>query len=366
MVAMDPQTGRYHLTETVRAFAAERLEVEQLEIRLNHFHYFQAIACGMLENDQRREMTKNLPLFEAESDNFRAAVDYAAGADPALQLNLMTCLARTWFRVYPGEAIHELSRALDTAPDASDADHIWARIRLAQVHLRTGAPELAEPLLLRALADLETTDIPAAKADALLLLSWHGAWVHDWKESRRRALEAIEIAERNGFKNDMATGYSHLGEAERAQGDLEEAQRSYERALALAADPVRRTIDLYNLGSVSIERGDLEAAERSFRANIDVFRNTPEATLLAASGFTGLGYVFVKQGEFRRAGLLMGHAEERRSQKGIPLDPIDKDLHDRMMAMGNAEFRKAFDEGRALTYEQVLAVAENRELSRKS
>ena len=73
---------RYHLLETVRAYAAERLAEagEQDQVQAAHAGYFLALAERAAPELRGPDQLDWLARLSAEHDNFAAALRYAIGA----------------------------------------------------------------------------------------------------------------------------------------------------------------------------------------------------------------------------------------------------------------------------------------------
>ena len=106
---------------------------------------------------------------------------------------------------------------------------------------------------------------------------------------------------------------------------------------------------------------DLHGAAQSYRDAIKelqgnyFFIRIPEC-------LEGMGKIAVAQNQLKRGARLFGAAEAMRETMGTPIPPIQRrDYEDKASelraGMGDAEFKKIWTEGRAMTMEQAIALA---------
>jgi DNA-binding NarL/FixJ family response regulator len=115
-----------------------------------------------------------------------------------------------------------------------------------------------------------------------------------------RALqEALAIQSASGDAIGVGESVNSLANLAHRRGDLAEARRLYERALAAArlAD-YRVDIVLHNLGLVAQEAGDLDAARQYFEESVEVNRLGDS---FAGLSLAKLGEILAMQGDVRRA-----------------------------------------------------------------
>ena len=137
-----PGDRRYRLLETVRQYAAERLEEagERSAFERHHRDWYVALT----ESDPTP--TGDLPArdrllwLDRERDNVRAALASALVADPQAALRLAVALWRFWLmRGYLAEGYRWLTAALAAAPE-STAVRARALLAACVIGLRRGVP----------------------------------------------------------------------------------------------------------------------------------------------------------------------------------------------------------------------------------
>lgn len=354
LVSLDHETGRYHLSESMRSYALEQVKDEEHALRERHLAYFLQLAEPLHELGAEGDEQWILRQFGLEIDNFRAACEWAKQHNAGDYLRLASRLAPAWLRHFAREGRQHLEQALAAAPHSADAYHVWARLHLAQTKTRSGDLEGVEEMLTQALRDTEGGDMPLARTQGLLRLSWYYAWNGDHHRSSEICQEVIRIATAHGLSRALVSAHVHLGEAARYAKDWLEAERRYLAALETAPKVGNQSlIAHYNLGSIYIEMDDLERAERAFReaARLGAKLYEPDNSL-GLSGHSGLGYVAVKRGDYRAGGLLLGCTTTAVRKAGLALDPLDQELLDKIVALGREEggaiFNEAFEEGETL------------------
>jgi predicted ATPase/transcriptional regulator with XRE-family HTH domain len=128
---------RYHMLETIRQYAFEKLvqQAEDRALRDRHFEYFLQLAEQAAPHLVRDEQLSWLEQLDGDYLNLRAALEWALtrdSAEPALRL--CAALGRFWLiRCYWREGAAWLDRALDQVPNHADPIERAARIRALYV-----------------------------------------------------------------------------------------------------------------------------------------------------------------------------------------------------------------------------------------
>jgi len=111
----DGSSSRFRLLETIRQYAAEKLvdSAGADAARRRHFDYFVALAERAEPELRKANVLEWLDRLEAEHDNLRAALDWAADADAQGVARLAGALHRFWdARGYFVEGFDRLERAV--------------------------------------------------------------------------------------------------------------------------------------------------------------------------------------------------------------------------------------------------------------
>ena len=316
LVALDGEEAgdaRYRLLDTIRQYAAERLDEsgELRALRRRHRDYFLEFA----ENTSVRAFRRGEPSWPArlalyrragmELGNFHDAMAWSLDrGDIGPGLRLCTALRTPWVGhgdVAEGTAWFDrflagaagrvdslaLGRALACRAELAfeHQDYATARLRARDglEACRAAGDEFTVPVALRVLAQAEL------RSGRL-------------ERGRELIAEAIAAAEATGnhWEHGIALGAQAAMAAR--QGRLREAQRTYQAALDILRDNnlwgVAHT--LYGMGVLAHARGDLDAAAAHFTGALPTFREMnarpDEARCLA-----GLGRIATERHDYAEA-----------------------------------------------------------------
>jgi len=233
--------SRYRMLETIRDYAAEKLEQrgEAAAAAARHCdHYFVMIKAARdgLRGSQQADWIWRV---EAELDNVRSAValSLAGSVDPFIAVKFAVAMQGFWIlRGYSTEG-RNLVRALLAAPaiQASDVAQAWS--------LYVGA----------ALAESQS----------------------DHAEARRMLEICLELRRRLGNAVDIAATLSTLSPARLLAGDAEGAAAGEREALEIFrsfGDRLGEAIGLQHLGQVSVYLGDFVQARAHLEDSLTIAR----------------------------------------------------------------------------------------------
>ena len=218
---------RYRLLETIRSYAASRLETsgDRPTTAARHAAWVLQLVEGL---DQQ------LSGLESEQGNLRVALETLLETDPEGALRLCADVWPFWLRrIELPEARHWLGESLDRVPEASP-ERIGALLGHAAIEFRSGDAGLG-------LAKVE---------EALSLARSLGDPALEWRALHFRA--AVEIANDDGVR---AAGH-------------------YEPALALAHEhglAALEAVSAYSLGVAAWVAGNPDEAERLCAESFDLF-----------------------------------------------------------------------------------------------
>ena len=400
---------RLVMLETVREYARERLDPDPERGRLEERHgrYYLALA----ERAEAELLTTSgeahwLPRLDAETENLRAALDWAVRKEPRLALQLGAALTGYWSirgRFKEGRAWIEA--ALAAASDAPLGDR--ARARRAYVFLLEtigglpdwdGSEEEARAHAVKALDMSREAGDAAGVAEALLGVAEFDV-ADSLPQRRRRALadQALELARRAGDDRIAARaltqralavapvgGESELGEAVAAlrkigssrelmwlysnsaynaikQARPEHAGPLLAHALRLARELGDRSALAFvvgNAGLAALFMDDLERAHGAFDEQLSLCRDLVMAHA-GSEGLGGLAAVETRLGNPERAARLLGAA----TAAGPVGDPdVSAQLQERFFAparsrLGARRWDEALAAGAEMSFEQAVAFA---------
>jgi predicted ATPase/DNA-binding CsgD family transcriptional regulator len=336
--------ARYRLLDTIRQYAAERLEAsgELPSLRRRHRDYLLDFAESTSVRGFRRgdaTWPVRLALYRRagmELGNFREALAWSLDeGEIGHGLRLCTALRTPWVgHGDVAEGTPWFDRFLDSIPPdipgdiprdksrgvAGDAAREGGR------DSRAGAGGVDPVVLGRALAcraelafeqqDYETArrcardGLAACRAAGdeftvpvtLRVLAQSELRAGRLEVGRELIAEAIAAAEATG--NDWEHGIGLATQAAMAarQGRLREAQRTYQAALDVLRDNNRWGVahTLYGVGMLALARGDLEAAAAHFAEALVTFREM-DARPWSARCLGGLGRIATERGDYGAA-----------------------------------------------------------------
>ena len=399
---------RFVMLETIHEFAREKLEEsgEAEAIKRAHAEYFLAVAEEAEPELVGPDQVAWLDRLEAEHDNLQAALSWSlAGGEIELGLRLAGALwwfwnlrchwreGRRWYeeglqragkvpqlvraKALLGAGVlmyklgdHELSAeriesSLDLYRQAGGRQGAATCLGfLGTIALDLGDLERAEALLEESLTLARESGSRWDICITLGELSYVASVRGDLERAKILAEESLALAREIGDTRSAAAVNNTLALTAMLDGDYERAQTLFEESLELVQTLRQREYEataLHNLGLVSLARGDHARAaslsSKSLRLSeelLDHVAVTYPLDVLAA--------IFSERGEVRKAARLWGAAEALREDIGIPQPPEDKRVLEPFLEaarcrLDEAVFEAAWEEGRAMTEEQAIALA---------
>ena len=266
-------TPRFFMLETIREYAAERLEeVEERELaRERHGEFFVELAeraePELIGADQRRW----LELLRAELPNLRAAMGSLLereAAEPAARI--AAALFNFWeSQGYFSEGRGWLTRAL-AAGDVGNGVAAKALEAAAFLSLREG--DFSAELGTAARERAEQAGDANTLARALATLAFRALFSGDEADPEELAREAVAIASRSTDRWALAQAHKVLGGALVESGRGREAVDALEEALRLAeelGDIRYQLLFSCNLAEVTLVAGDPEGAGEIARRTVE-------------------------------------------------------------------------------------------------
>ena len=404
------QPSRYRLLETVRQYAARKLE-EQGPVAAEitgaaHRDHYLALAEAAGPQLVARDQAEWLARLDVELDNLRAAIAFSMRqADPAPGLRLASALRVFWkARGHATEAVETL-RALLDLPAARTRTPLRAKALACAAYLleQTGGYSMAKEYCNEALAigqvakdDYLTADLLHIRAFILLRQGNQGAALPliesglilarrledlrltgrllsarsfavdvagDHVGAARDAAESLRIFRQLGDQREVGTLVGNLGYAELSMGDLDSARAHLVESLQIFRTLMDRdgiVYETFNLGLAEYLAGSPDAAEAHFAESLGLARRVQ---MRASAGYALIGLAMASGGrDLSRSAQLHGAADQILSDLGETIEPLEgrlRDLdHQRLRsAMGAEAFEAEYAAGRALTSEDILPLA---------
>jgi predicted ATPase/DNA-binding CsgD family transcriptional regulator len=395
-------SARYRLLETVRQYAAGRLDAlgpaAAEAARVAHRDYYVTLAEAAAPQLVARDQARWLDRLDAEVDNLRAAITLCLSrADPAPGLRLAASLRVYWLaRGHAAEAANALQALLDM-PDGQEAALLRARAlavaanlveragdyataeryceealaigraaaddRLvaevlherAWVLMRQGQPAAALPLIGQGLSLARRLRAP--RLTALLLSARSSALEHegDHAGAARDAAQSLQLCRQAGDRRLVGMMLGELGNLELAMDEVDAARGHLHESLDIFRALNERygiVGETFNLGLAEYLSGSPGPAESLFAESLDLARRMGMKANVAYAliGLAMAGHGGEDPGWSAR---LHGAADSALANLGHALEPLERRLADLdrqrlRAAMGAEAFEAEYAEGRTL------------------
>jgi non-specific serine/threonine protein kinase len=361
---------RYRTLETMHEYARERLNESRDgdAVRASHLAFYLAFAEEAGPSLVGPKQSEWLEQLDRERENLlsaHASCDHVENG-AAMGMRLVHAVKRYWV----SRGLLELGKrvTLEALARTSAQVRNLARCRAlfaagqfgcfmgqygeARVHLEessTIAREIGDESLL---ASITTTLALAALGQ------------DDHVAARTYFEGAIILSRASGNKRELSVSLNGLGQLNRMEGALDEAEALYQQALGLMrelGDRESTAVMLLNLAIVSIGRGSgtqvREILQDVLAISIEMqSKPTGQCALDVCAGLAAL------RGEWKRAARFFGTVEAQTAQGGYHRDPADEaflaPLITRARArLGTESFNDAETDGGALSYDDAVVEA---------
>jgi predicted ATPase/class 3 adenylate cyclase/Tfp pilus assembly protein PilF len=375
LVVAEAEQGhtRYHLLETVRQYARDRLAEngESLVIRTRHGACFLRLAEETNPKLTGSEQAYWFSLLEEEHDNFRLALTFYAEdteGTAAGENGLRMGAALQYFWQTRGHLREGRERlyALLAHPRGQEPTKIRADALngAGSVAFRQGDSTAARVLFEESLVIRRELGEKSGIATCLLNLGSVAFVQGDYAGARSLYEQSLMIARELGNKVGIAVSLNNLGNVAHGQGDYAGARSLYEQSLMIARELGNKDVIascLNNLGNVAHEQGDYAAAGSLYEESLTITRELGDRWLTAYN-LEGLASLAGKEAQAQRSVRLWGAAAALREVMGSLLPPIERDKQEREMTamrktMVEDAFAAAWAQGQTMTMEQAIEYA---------
>jgi non-specific serine/threonine protein kinase len=412
LVVADTGAGetRYHLLETIREYAREKLAQAgaETDTRKKHLAYFVQLAEDAAARMWGRESLSTLEQLERDHDNLRAALRFAwetgdmpgvvalagalgffwqlrnhldeaeswfakileqnlAGISPRLRGPLYSSAGTIAWRKHDYARAEQLHRrALQEYELVQDAHGIaFSQNNLGIVASQMGRTEQSLEFLTQALSTARAHNdaqviVYALNSIALLTLE-----PDSFQEIERLYGEAWRLAQRDGDAFSLAALGTNLAELMRNQGDYTRAL-SYVREALASARQVGEFSMLHMLvrehGSILALLGRFDEANAALREALMLAQKQRDAWAMGGA-FSRWAWYEALRGNPARAARLLGYTEMRLEQfVGAQLSPpqtvkLNQVVAELRETLGEERFRDEWARGRVMSEADALAFA---------
>ena len=405
---------RFTMLETVREYAAERLDDGGEKEQAERFHadYFLSLAERAEPYLEGSEQAPWLKVLEREHDNIRAAYHYYLHAGDIVSLvSLAGALRRFWYlQGYLAEGRTWLATTL-LHRDQLDAALLakvlhglgtleWAVGRLAEAgsYLREslalsrklgdtlGVANMLNNLGIVALPQGDYAGAVAFHDESLTLYrqlgdQWHVALAisnlglvaldkGDYAKARSLLQESLDIRRELGDQQGIAQSLNNLGIVARCLGDYDEAYRLHSMSLEMfrsLGDRWNEALALSNLAYANLSSG-IKKTEAGV-GSLDAGKHFMESWALFDKLGVGSGSVVCVEGlagvlgssKGDLAAILFGAAERLREDLGVRMSSYNRAMYEatrRSTAalLGEVAFERGWQKGSGMAIERVYAL----------
>ena len=318
--------GRYRLLETIRQYAAGRLEAlgpaAADATRMAHRDYYLALAEAAGPHLVSADQAAWLDRLDSELGNLRAAIAFSQTLPgPEAGLRLAAGLRVYWrARGHAAEGAESL-RALLDLPAAQQATLPRARALAVAAHLleQAGSYATAEGYCQEALAIARRAGDGYLVADLLTERAWILVRLGRPGEALPLIESGLDVARRLTESHLTARLLVVRGSATNVQGDHAGAARDAAAALRLfrrAGDRLHSGQTLGNLGYYELSAGDLHAAQGHLAEALDIARGLSNR-LSALQGTINLGLAEYLGGSLDAARAWFAESLDRAQRMGM-------------------------------------------------
>lgn len=278
-----PGELRYRLYESVRDYAAERLdEMGQLAAtESRHAEHYAALARRLRHEMDGRRAAGALARLSLETENLVAVHQRACQSKDALAARRALSVAVALEPLLCSRGpLPPLQRLLDEALALEGATDraLLAEAVLARAHalaeLGQGSESRRERE--RALKLAEAAGDRRLAGRAIASMARHAWHTGQLAEADALYVAATAIHQEVGDRGYVGRALSHRANARYMQGDVEEARHLYRQALSLLrsdGDPQSEALTLGNLGSLEHDLGRHEEAGLLYREALEILRD---------------------------------------------------------------------------------------------
>lgn len=359
---------RFWMLETIREYAAERLEEsgEADELRERHAGRFLALA-EEAEPHVHKNPEEWLERLEREHDNLRAALDWLeTSGESQRALRLAGTLAGFWEMGHLTEGRHRLENLLsgDARPTAGRAKALAGAALMAR---QSGDAATARLRAEEALALHRELGDAWGAADSSVMLGLAVADEGDFSRARQLFDDSAELFRGAGDEDNALFATRLLGWMYEELGDRERSRAVHEDNLRRARALTNKQIEAQTLSALAylaLERGQaLDAVSMMkdvLRIDRDRERGVGLQTALDLSRFARI--LALAGGAGAEAVRLLSSAEAMRDEIGAGTPPwlakvIEEALAVLHTQLDDAAFAEAWEQGRTLIGDEAIALA---------
>jgi predicted ATPase/class 3 adenylate cyclase len=357
---------RFWMLETIREYAAERLEDSGEAEMLQRRHAEHFLALGEEgELNTRVYSGEWIRRLEQEHDNLRAALDHlAVSGENELVLQLAGALSVFWHEGgHVDEGRHRLESALQgqERPTAARARALTGAALLAY---GSGDVTAARSLAAQALELHRSFGDARGAAFNLNVLCVAAIEEGDLEQAEQFAEESLDLFRQAGDEREAVSATRTLAFTYHSRGDHERARTLHESNLFQAQALGFKETEAGTLGSlamIAFEQGRIEDALALGKQNLLACLDLGSLQGIAQSLCRSAGTFAVVPGKADTAARLLSCFEAQRKQIGVSEAWVarmnEQTLSTIRARLDESAFAEAWEQGRALTIDEAVALA---------
>jgi non-specific serine/threonine protein kinase len=359
---------RYRLLETVRQYAAEKLQTFQQteQSKQRHIEYFLTLVETLEARFWGPEQVPTLQQLEQEHDNLRIALEWCGQAG-LTEAGLRMTGVLWWFwmvRSYFSEGREHLLRALKEADSLQIATRAKAQIGLGCLAYVQGDYSESCVLSEESLQLCREIGDDSGIAWSLQNLGNLALNQGDYKTADAFYAQSLQIFQDLGDRHGAAVSLQNLGNVAYSLNNFSSARDWSEKSLALcreAGDQRSVASSLHILGSIATFEGDYASARQFHREALGLRRAVGYRRGIAAS-LDELAAALFGLGETVKAVQLWAAADALRTRIGAHLSAKRQERYQQRLSAARATldclaFNTAWSAGQTMPWEEAVALA---------
>ena len=403
---------RYHLLETIRQYALDKLIKAGREARSKeqHLEYFIQWAERAEPHLIGADQVEWLERYEAEHDNLRASLEWCHADEnrAAMGLRLAAACGRFWrIHGYLSEGRRHLSEVLSRIgaltrsmararalsflanleylqsdypamrPVAEEALSIWRELGqegkagaaytldlLGELGTEEGDYVHSLALFQEAMDIYKELNDMRGVGQIHMQFGWAAMRAGDYPRAHYHLEEFYQLAQQVGDTTDLAYALSGLGEVAVRQGNYQRAASLLEQGLELnrlRGDKWGTATMLGSLGWIALRQHNFDQLRERLRASLTLRVEISDQGGIAWC-LEKLAEAKYEQTEYQEATKIFGQAESIRAPLGSLIDPADLADYNHILsrlrsALGTDEFMVLWEEGAAMRLDEVVDYA---------
>jgi predicted ATPase/class 3 adenylate cyclase len=334
LILMDEHSAetRYHMLETIREYARERLleSREADNAGQQHLAFYLQFAEKDEPGPQADEFQQWRTRLESELDNLRAALDWSLKNNVEAGLRLAGVVGHlTWASLRAREGLDWLRKFL-ARPEISSHTLERAKALLWAGVIQRGQSwneqadqqsllQQSQHWLEESLAIYQELGYQAGVADSLFELGWLMMNQGNWEAARELFADSVRTSQEVGDNIRAARALNILGDLSFNQGDRTQARQLHEAALRIYRESGHRYAakwPLGDLGLIALSEGNLTAARSYSEESLALYREENDERTATWVLFN-LAEIATRQGRFDEAHAYIERSMELHQEGGL-------------------------------------------------